>query len=95
MKINTELNKQKRTKVDIDTPDDGIPATDVEAIAPLFKSNQDALVAYCKELEQIATTYSLTSEELLVRAHKTVGQYNPKLERALTLNRRISILKNV
>ena len=85
----------KNSKVDIDVPDDGIPGTLTSSVLSAFKSDEDALISYCKELKQLAKKYRLSPENLTTKAKNSIGKYNPELERALTLNRRIRILQSL
>lgn len=56
--------------------------------------DETALLAYAQELEQLATKYRMSSEDLMAHAHADVAQYNQDFERALTLYSRIRILRN-
>lgn len=81
-------------KVDLDVPFDDIKGTNVDSIPSEFKSNIEALAGYCQELETLAAKYRVSSEEIVNIAIQKVDVFNSDFERALTLNRRIKILKN-
>ncbi|MDR3608734.1 MAG: hypothetical protein P4M08_15325 [Oligoflexia bacterium] len=68
---------------------------EVEAKVPAHSSKDAALKSYQTELEVLAAKYGTNIEDLLEKAHSSVGKYDPDFERAISLSKRIHFLKNV
>lgn len=81
-----ELNKKKREELESQLYSDAL------SISPKFASNEAAIAALSRELEELTTGLGKSASEIM-RIRETSSQFNEAHERIATIVRQISLLK--